>query len=80
MIELGQTVQCRITGFTGVATGRVEYITGCNQVLVTPKAKPDGSLNDSAWFDEQRLTFIGSDRITLDNGTTPGFDKQAPIW
>lgn len=30
--SLGKTFRCRITGFTGVATARVEYLTGCNQL------------------------------------------------
>ncbi len=29
MIELGRTYKDRITGFKGVATGFVEYLTGC---------------------------------------------------
>jgi hypothetical protein len=43
--------------------------------LVIPKATKDGVIN-SAWFDEQRLDPIGKKKITLDNGKTPGRDKQ----
>lgn len=35
----GQTVKEKITGFQGVITGVVSYITGCNQYLVVAKAK-----------------------------------------
>ncbi|MDG4903176.1 hypothetical protein P9279_21950 [Mesorhizobium sp. WSM4962] len=77
---LGTTVRDIVTGFSGVVTGRVEYITGCNQALVQPKVKEDGSaMTDSAWVDEQRLEAVaGVPRVKLDNGATPGFDKPAP--
>ena len=77
--ELGRRVKDRITGFTGVVTGRVEYITGCNLVLVAPPLGPDGALRDSAWFDEQHVTYVDEERITIDNGSNPGFDKAAPV-
>lgn len=80
MIVLGQIYRDRITGFEGVATGRAEYITGCTQVLIAPPVKTDGTFIDCLWFDEQRLELWSSDEpIRLDNGATPGPDKQAPI-
>ncbi|HWA22287.1 MAG TPA: hypothetical protein VG735_07835 [Caulobacterales bacterium] len=33
---IGKTITDSITGFCGVVIGRVEYITGCNQLLVQP--------------------------------------------
>jgi hypothetical protein len=76
---IGATVRDRITGFQGVVTGRVEYITGCNQLLVTPKVRADGKLDEPHWFDEQRVVQIGDSVIRLDNSATPGADKPAPI-
>ncbi|MDX8513582.1 hypothetical protein [Mesorhizobium captivum] len=76
---LGTTMRDAITGFSGVVVGRVEYLTGCNQGLIQPKAKEDGTLADSAWFDEQRLEAVaGVPRVKLDNGNTPGCDRPAP--
>ena len=79
MIELGKTYKDKITGFKGVATGYVVYISGCNQTLITPRVLKDGAKTDSCWFDEQRLTPMKIKQITLDNGKTPGFDLMAPI-
>lgn len=80
MIALGTKVRDKITGFTGIVTGYVTYITGCNQALVAPQAGKDGSLKESAWFDEQRLEIDRKFKpIVLDNGKTPGFDRPAPI-
>lgn len=79
-IELGCLYEDRITGFRGVATGHVDYISGCNQVLLTPRIGDNQGQNEATWFDIQRVRRIdGVSRIVLDNGTTPGFDKAAPI-
>ena len=55
-IELGEQVKDSITGFKGTVTARVQYITGCNQYLVTPKMKRGENKAPSAtWYDEDRL-------------------------
>jgi len=53
---LGYTATDRITGISGICTGYVKYITGCNQYLVQPKST-DNSKVESWWFDEGRLVF-----------------------
>ena len=79
MIELGSTYRDKITGFTGVATGYVKYLSGCNQALLAPRCGDDGALRDPQWFDIQRLEIDASvDVITLYNGATPGCDRAAP--
>lgn len=79
MIDLGQTYQDKITGFQGVATGYVQYISGCNQALLAPRVGDDGGLRDPQWFDVQRLEPLsGFPVAALDNGATPGPDRAAP--
>lgn len=76
---LGHTYSDLITGFSGVAIGYVQYITGCNQVLLVPRVTAEGALVESAWFDEQRLALVPeTPRIVVNNGQTPGFGPQAP--
>lgn len=71
--KLGKTFTDTITGFKGVATGRIEYISGCNQLLITPKVGADGTLKDGAWFDEQRCVEEAQEtKVKLNNGKTPG--------
>ena len=53
-IDLGVKAKDNVTGFSGIVTGRVEYLTGCRQYLITPKAGKD-KLNEAYWFDEDRL-------------------------
>lgn len=79
MFQPGVTVRDRITGFTGVVTGHVRYITGCHQVLVAPPTK-DGAFVEPHWFDEQRVMVDESTLpVVLDNGATPGCDVAAPV-
>jgi hypothetical protein len=77
-IVLGGKYRDRITGFTGIVTGTAEYISGCNQALVSPPAE-GGKLGDASWFDQQRLERIDDSLVTLDNGDTPGCDLAPPI-
>lgn len=80
-IQLGHTYRDVITGFTGVCTGYVQYLTGCNQALIAPKSKPDGSWCDSAWLDESRLEHCSDLMpITLHDPdqSSRGFDAAPP--
>lgn len=77
-IDLGVTVKDKITGFKGVVTGYVRYITGCDQVLVVPQVKA-GANAEARWFDVQRVEQVGKSKITLDNSKTPGFDAPPPV-
>lgn len=80
--ELGVKYTDIVTGFTGVAIGRCEYITGCSQVLIAPRCKDESSKPDAEWIDEQRLEIHPfheqEPKVVLDNGVTPGCDRAAP--
>lgn len=80
MITLGKKYKDKITGFEGVATGYVKYLTGCNQVLLAPKVSATGAIGESVWMDEQRLDEQSDEAIVLDNGKTPGADKAPPNY
>lgn len=56
MIKLGTTATDSITGASGVAIARCEYLYGCVQVQIQPKETKDGKPIDTLWFDEQRLS------------------------
>lgn len=78
MITLGATYKDTITGFTGIAIGRCDYLTGCNQVLLQPTAKKADTRPACEWFDVQRCERVGKSLVAIDNGPTPGFDREAP--
>ncbi len=54
MINLGQKVTDSITGFTGIAVSRHEYLYGCVRIGVESTELKDGKPIDCC-FDEQRL-------------------------
>lgn len=78
-MKLGTTYRDKITGFQGIATGFVQYLSGCNQALLAPPVSSDGALRSPEWFDVQRLEEVSNGpSVTLDNGATPGCDRAAP--
>lgn len=80
MVELGSKVKDSITGFKGIVTGYVQYLTGCNQALVMPPCGKDGSSKDGVWIDEQRLVVDKKAKpIKLDNSKSTGFDTPPPV-
>ncbi len=78
MSILGRKVTDKITGFSGIVTGYVTYLTGCNQALVVPPVDEKGLMRDSQWLDEQRLTVADGEALSLDNARAPGFDRAPP--
>ncbi len=59
MVQLGDKIRDRINGFTGICTGRSEFIFGCVQVLVAPlTVTPEGKHPDSVWLDEARVEVV----------------------
>lgn len=56
MIKLGSEVKDSITGFSGIAMARVEYLNGCIQYEVKPKKlDKNRKMLDSEWIDEEQL-------------------------
>lgn len=64
----------KITGFTGIITGKIEWMYGCNQYCLNPKVTNDGELKEANWFDEGRIeiieNFINPDEVKVEtNGS-----------
>jgi hypothetical protein len=56
--KLGQKVKCRITGFTGIVTAKIEYINGCIQYCVKPPCVDNKRLQEGEYIDWQHLEFV----------------------
>ena len=74
-----------ITGFHGRITGVASYITGCDQVCLTPSMKDDGKIEDGRWYDVNRIDLVlEKGHISLpggsDNGAPSGGGEQAPLY
>jgi len=65
-IKLGNKVRCKITGFEGIATAKVEYINGCIQYCVKPKSI-DNKMPDGEYIDVQELDVICEVNIGVDD-------------
>lgn len=57
-IALGDKVRDLVTGFEGIVTSKIDYLTGCARAAVTPPAKPDGTLGDASYFDVTSLEVV----------------------
>ena len=78
--KLGHTYEDKITGFKGIAIGHCEYLTGCNQTLLSSKCNDNKKSSESNWFDDQRLELlVDVKKLKLENEETPGFCEPAPL-
>jgi hypothetical protein len=83
-IELGAEVKDCVTGFSGIVTGRADYVTGCRQYAVTPTTlKDDGSPVGGGWYDEDRLLKSVAELASeandpTDPATKPGGPQSNP--
>lgn len=83
MIKLGQKVRDKVTGFTGIAISKIEFLNGCVQFCVKPKAAtpkkgeaqkcPEGQ-----YFDVEQLDVVGKSKpIKLNDRDVPSGGVRA---
>lgn len=58
MIKLGSKVRDTITGLTGIAVVRSEWLWGCVRIGVQARELKDGKPVEETWFDENRLEVV----------------------
>jgi hypothetical protein len=59
MNNLGKLAKDKITGFTGIITAYIQYLTGCHQYGIQPNELKDGKIIEVNWFDVKRIDIIG---------------------
>ena len=69
---LGKKVKCKVTGCTGIAISKIEYMNGCIQYHVQPKELKDWIPVDAKWFDDQQLEIVDAERVVKAKKGTPG--------
>ena len=57
-IKLGDKVMCKLTGFTGIAVAKTEFLNGCVQWSVLSKMGKDKKMPEEIGIDEQSLEII----------------------
>ena len=58
MIEFGKTYRDMVTGFEGICTGMIEWLYGCKQYILSPKAESTSKKETSSSFFEKQLEFV----------------------
>lgn len=58
MIDVGDSVKDTITGLTGIAVCRSEWLYGCVRVGVQPRTVTDGKAPEIVYVDEPQLKVV----------------------
>lgn len=58
MIEFGKRYRDIVSGFEGICTGCVEWIYGCNQFILAPRAENASKKESSSLFFEKQLEYL----------------------
>ena len=76
MINPGDKVEDKITGFTGTAVCRTVYLNGCIRIGVLPKVLDSGKQPETEWIDERQLQVITNGKEKKRKET--GGDRPSP--
>jgi len=57
-IALGSKVRDKITGYEGIATARITYLSGCDRIGIQAKIGKDGKVPESHFVDEPMLEVL----------------------
>ena len=77
--QFGDTARDKITGFKGIITGFATYLTGCTQLLLSPRVQEDGKYPDATWIDIDRLQVISTDATGIEpNPRNGGLSSRDP--
>jgi hypothetical protein len=69
-MKLGQRLKDKVSGFTGIATSRTEFLNGCVRIALSPPVDKEGKMVDERWFDMQQLELV-------DDGILPKEEPEA---
>ena len=82
-IQLGSKVRDTITGFTGIAIARTEWMYGCARITIKPQELKDGATIEAESFDEQQVVLVQEDVPTVSpqsSATSGGPQKDPGRW
>lgn len=77
-MKLGDVVRDKISGFSGVATCRLDYLNGCVRWAVSPRILHEAKPVDAQYFDDEQLEIVpGQESFGCVRRETGG-DRPAP--
>ena len=74
LVPLGYEVEDVVSGLTGIAIARTDWLYGCIRICIQPPAM-DGKLPGTVSFDEPQLKIISKGVKTVDHGYEKVVDK-----
>jgi hypothetical protein len=77
-MKLGDVVRDKISGFTGVANCRLEYLNGCVRWMVCPQTLHDGKVIDAHYFDHEQLEVVEGASVPSVARVQSGGDRPTP--
>lgn len=63
IVHPGDKVKDRISGLTGIATSRTEFLYGCVRVAVQPQELKDGKPVEATYIDEAQLQVLTREAV-----------------
>jgi len=78
IIDLGDKVRCKVDGFEGIATSRVEYLNGCVQYGVRPNVDKDGKRVDVSYIDIEELEVVEPEKNKASKEPNGGYMSDHP--
>jgi hypothetical protein len=79
MIELGDKVKHKISGFEGIVIGITHYLSGCDQAGIRPQKLHDGKPISAHWFDVNMIDVIKKGVVKPHTTKGPGGPRDAPM-
>lgn len=58
MVKLGEKARDKVSGFTGIAVARTEWMYGCVRITIQPHVGSDGKKVDADTFDEPAVEAV----------------------
>lgn len=79
MIKLGSKVRDKVTGLTGIAIGRHDWLHGCTRWTVQPQELKDGKPVEVSCFDEPQLDLLEAETpANAERKTDTGGPRNEP--
>lgn len=78
-IRLGDLVRDRVTGFTGIATARTEWLNKCVRWQLQPRELKDGKVQPPEVFDEEQCEVVEAEAVPIEKEVPTGGDRDDSI-
>lgn len=78
-MKFGDVVRDKISGFSGVATCRLDYLNGCVRWAVSPRILHEAKPVDAQYFDEEQFEVVPQEKSVGFVRRETGGERPAPI-